>query len=121
MSVTGIEKIRATAPALQPWFTWIVALAVAQGWDVAVTSGFRSMAEQERLYNRWRAGLQLLHAARPGCSQHNFGYAVDMVIAGDFNGPRQKALGFAWRREGGSWNVADPVHFGIFWQKPRGC
>jgi len=121
MSVTGIEKIRGTSPALQPWFTWIVALAVAQRWDVAITSGFRSLEEQRRLRDRWEAGLQLLHAAEPGCSQHNFGFALDMVIAGDFTGPRQKALGFAWAREGGQWSLADPVHFGIFWTRPRGC
>ena len=121
MSVTGLSKINGTHPDLQPWFHWLVRLAVAQGWDVDVTSGFRSMEEQERLYNRWKQGLQSLHVARPGCSQHNYGLAVDMVIAGDFWGPRQKALGFEWSRQGGQWSVADPVHFGVFWTRPRGC
>jgi len=121
MSVTGLDKLRNTNKALQPWFNWLVQLSVAQGWDVAITSGFRSMEEQERLYRRWKAGLHPLHVARPGCSQHNYGLAVDMVIAGDFQGPRQKALGFEWARQGGQWNVADPVHFGVFWTRPRGC
>jgi len=121
MSVTGIEKIKGTDTRLQPWFHWLVTLAVAQGWDVAITSGFRSLEEQERLYRRWLAGLSPLHAGRPGCSQHNFGFALDMVIAGDFWGPRQKALGWEWARVGGQWNTADPVHFGVHWIKPRGC
>lgn len=121
MSVTGLSKIRGTNKDLRPWFEWLVSLAVAQGWDVDVTSGFRSMEEQERLRRRFLEGRSVLHAAKPGCSQHNYGLAVDMVIAGDFWGPRQKALGFEWARQGGQWTVADPVHFGVFWQRPRGC
>ena len=121
MSVRGLSKVRSTHQDLQPWFYWIISLATAQGWDVDVTSGFRSMAEQERLYNRWLSGSQSLHAARPGCSQHNYGYALDLVVSGDFWGPRQKALGYEWARQGGQWNTADPVHFGVFWQRPRGC
>ena len=121
MSVTGLGKINGTNKDLKPWFQWLVALAAAQGWDVDVTSGVRTLAEQQRLLDRRKAGLQQLHVARPGCSQHQYGLAVDMVIAGDMWGPRQKALGFEWARQGGQWNVADPVHFGVFWQKPRGC
>ena len=49
------------------------------GGKFDISHGYRSMAQQQRLYDRWRAGVpgQAL-AAPPGKSMHNFGLAVDL-------------------------------------------
>lgn len=52
--------------------------AAAVGQPYHVGSGFRSMAEQQVLYNRWMAGVPgQAQAAPPGRSNHNFGLASD--------------------------------------------
>lgn len=82
------------------------------GLRVTVTSGYRSMREQKRLYDRWIArGRTGLPAARPGSSTHNFGLAFDAVVAGgrlpEFVRIAECAgLKWAGRR--------DPVHFDPF-------
>lgn len=47
------------------------------GVDLSATSGFRSMAEQERLYQMYRNGTGNL-AARPGFSNHQGGVSIDI-------------------------------------------
>lgn len=47
----------------------------------AITSGFRSLSEQQILYDKYRAGGA--RAAPPGRSAHNFGFAIDVVLDGD--------------------------------------
>lgn len=50
----------------------------ALGQRYTVTSGFRSLAEQQRLYARYQAGVAgQAPAAVPGSSMHNFGLAAD--------------------------------------------
>ncbi len=53
------------------------------GVDLKLVSGFRTMAEQRRLYDGWanrRPGFNL--AARPGYSEHQNGTAVDVNTSG---------------------------------------
>jgi prophage tail gpP-like protein len=49
-----------------------------------VTSGFRSLAEQTSLYDRYRrSGFDIKYiAAKPGTSNHEFGRAVDVTVNG---------------------------------------
>ena len=49
----------------------------AAGGKYSVYSGYRSIAEQQVLYNRYLSGNGPV-AARPGGSQHNFGLAADL-------------------------------------------
>ena len=122
MSVTGRGRLRELNPQVRPAAEWLVSLAAAQGWDVRITSVFRSMREQDGLYQDWIRGRRLLPAAKPGCSQHQYGLAFDMVISEDWQGPLQRAIGGAWGQIGGSWGgLTDPVHFGVRWTRPSGC
>ena len=122
MSVSGGKRLRELEPFLQPWAFWLLGLTAAQGWDVHITSVFRSAKEQERLYFDWLSGRRILPAAAPYCSQHQYRIAWDMLIEHDRNGPRQRAIGGAWREVGGLWGgLGDPVHFGARWSRPEGC
>lgn len=95
-------------PDFEPWARWLYAVADYHGLRPRITSTYRSLAHQERLYREYLAGKRIYPVARPGYSQHNYGVAIDMVS--DDN----KALGVMWRSVGGYWGGdRDPVHFGI--------
>jgi len=79
------------------------------GFKVQVTSGYRSIAEQRRLFERRQRGEHPLPVATPGCSQHNYGRAIDAVVTPDassFLDGLARAFGLEWA------GPADPVHFG---------
>lgn len=60
-------------------------VAAAYGYDLRITSGFRSMAEQAQIYDDGRDGSgTVISEAPPGHSLHNYGYAVD--VADHMNG-----------------------------------
>ncbi|MCB5953357.1 D-alanyl-D-alanine carboxypeptidase family protein [Enterococcus sp. BWT-B8] len=57
--------------------------------DIIVTSAYRSFAEQEKLYNyslcvHGKAYTEL-YVARPGCSEHQTGLAVDLGLSDSQN------------------------------------
>jgi len=84
-------------------------LAQAQGLTYRITSTYRSLREQERLYaayqNRGRTGIP---AAVPGCSLHNYGFAVDAVSSTPALLVRlMEQAGLVWA------GPADRVHFGL--------
>lgn len=57
----------------------IQALINASGGRLTVGSGFRTRAQQQVLYDRYKAGVPgQARAAAPGHSQHEFGLAVDL-------------------------------------------
>lgn len=94
-------------PEFRPWARWIYGVALDNGLQPRVTSTYRSISRQARLYNEYRAGRRELPAAPPGRSLHNFGLAFDMVA---INLP---GLGHVWQGVGGRWGgERDPVHFG---------
>ena len=95
--------------------------AYAQGIALRVTSGYRSFAEQQALYNQGRTTPgNIVTNAPPGHSYHNWGMAVDVVEIKNgqalWNNPRWgeiarigKSLGFEW---GGDWkSFQDKPHF----------
>ena len=49
------------------------------GWDISIGSGYRTNAQQQELYNKYKAG-KMGKAAKPGFSWHNFACAVDVTI-----------------------------------------
>lgn len=61
-------------PAFVEILEEVFARAAEQGITLKITSGFRSVGEQRRLFRRLGPG----QAARPGESFHNFGLAVDL-------------------------------------------
>lgn len=98
------------APGLQPYARALYALAAQYGLGPRITSTYRSVAEQQYLYDRYKRGESTLPAAAPGRSLHNYGHAFDLVV----NTPEAQAwLGAVWKSWGGRWggDFSDPVHF----------
>lgn len=94
-------------PSFRPYAVWLYTVAEYNRLRPRITSGYRSVSEQARLYSEYRAGRRAYPAAAPGCSQHNYGLAFDMVSD---NNP---GLGAVWQQIGGYWGGArDPIHFG---------
>ena len=88
------------------WIGNVLQRARAAGWKGTVNSGYRSVAEQRRIYN---SGVR--PAARPGQSNHNFtafpGGAVDVTDAQGL-ATTLKRLGITQLVWAGG---KDPVHF----------
>lgn len=54
--------------------------AAVYGYDLRITSGFRSLAEQAAIYDSGRTvDGHIVTWAEPGKSLHNYGFAVDVV------------------------------------------
>lgn len=98
--------------------------AFRRGIRLRVTSGFRSMAEQQALYDQGRTEPgDIVTYAKPGQSLHNHGLAFDVVELSPDNrvaywdnprwqeiGALGKSYGFEW---GGDWNWKDWGHFQV--------
>jgi hypothetical protein len=54
-------------------------VARAQGFEVRITSGFRSRAQQQFLYNSYVRGESHYPVAPPGTSDHEKGLALDIL------------------------------------------
>lgn len=96
-------------PRFRPWARWLYKTAETYGLRPRVTSTYRSLSEQRRLYNLYLRGQHPLPVAPPGASLHNYGLAFDMVSA------NQEWLGVVWEAVGGRWGgrFRDPVHFSV--------
>lgn len=101
----GVGKFEGKAVA--GWIAPILQYARQQGWKGTVNSGFRTLADQTRIYN---SGVR--PAAKPGTSNHEFtgfpGGAVDVSDAASLSrilqrSPYGKKLVWA--------GAKDPVHF----------
>jgi len=97
------------------WYTFL------RAYDArfVVTSGLRTRAEQQALYERMmrakNAGEPYLTTLPPGKSLHERGLAVDIARFGvpAASDPLLREAGAVWRALGGTWGGdADPVHFG---------
>jgi peptidoglycan LD-endopeptidase CwlK len=100
----------------------LIQQAAKKGIEIVITDGFRSAADQDRLYEQGRTtGGNIVTNAKGGESYHNFGLAIDFALetpSGDVVWDREydrnengladwtevvqmaKALGFEW---GGDW------------------
>lgn len=94
---------------LQPWLRPYAEWLYGQSRGASVTSVYRSVSEQSRLYRRYLAGQHPYPVAPPGKSLHNFGRAWDMVASD----AELRRLGELWERMGGRWGgrFHDPIHF----------
>lgn len=94
-----------------PWARGLLDVADQHRISYTITSTRRSLSQQRRLYNLYLAGRHPLPVAPPGCSQHNYGLAMDVVIPNEAD---RRWLGFVWKHWGGYWGGdRDPVHFGV--------
>lgn len=100
-----------TIPELRPWATKLVDVAARAGVHPRVTSTFRTLAQQTKLYEIWKSGGSPYPVAVPGTSAHEFGYAFDLAVSPD--GANLNDLGSVWESWGGVWggHYGDPVHF----------
>jgi uncharacterized protein YcbK (DUF882 family) len=116
-TAAGVDLAHVQADTLamaQGLATW----ALARGWEVEVTSGFRSPAYQASLRARWNAGDRRGLVVRPAVSSaHSRGEAVDLVVLDDPGriklarlGQAAQLAGYTW---GGTFSDPDPVHFAI--------
>jgi peptidoglycan L-alanyl-D-glutamate endopeptidase CwlK len=129
------EKVLATLdPAFEGLVRQFLAEADAAGLDIVLTSGRRTIAEQEALYAKGRtAGGSKVTNAGPGDSAHNYGLAIDFAFANalgvatfpPFEDPRWaqaaaigKRLGMEW---GGDWkSFKDGPHLELpAWKQAR--
>ncbi|WP_462411627.1 M15 family metallopeptidase [Neobacillus sp. Marseille-QA0830] len=111
-----------TYPAVKEQFGLLVQQASVKGIAVVITDGYRSLEEQERLYEKGRTTAgEIVTNAKGGESYHNYGLAIDFALNtpsgktiwdmkydGNKNGMADwtevvgiaKSLGFEW---GGDW------------------
>lgn len=55
-------------------------IAAVYGYELRITSGFRSLSEQDQIYSQGRTeDGHIVTWAPPGMSIHNFGFTVDVV------------------------------------------
>lgn len=83
-------------------------VARANGFEVRVTSGYRSYATQAKLYRDYLAGVSHYPASPPGNSSHERGLALDIVSN------NQEALVSLLTSVGLVWfGPGDPIHFSL--------
>jgi peptidoglycan L-alanyl-D-glutamate endopeptidase CwlK len=117
------EKAIATLhPRVQPIARQFVKLTAANGIKVEITSGTRSYAEQQALFDKHDGTTR----APAGYSNHNFGLAFDVTMDAEPDDTLQpvwesplykklgvlgKSLGLTW---GGDWqSIVDEPHFEV--------
>jgi len=103
-------------PQLVPWAKWLLEVGRYYDSRLVVTSGFRDMSKQARLYQAYQRGESQIPAAAPGRSLHNYGLAFDLARVGvdPLSDPLLEWLGGLWVRVGGAHGgQVDPVHFAV--------
>ncbi len=100
---------------------FVNAVEAELGVQVRVTSGLRTFAEQDALYNQGRTTPgNIVTNARAGRSYHNYGLALDVVpmLNGQpqWNSPHWDAIGAIGKRMGFEWggdfrSLVDKPHF----------
>lgn len=81
-------------------------VAAAQGFQVRITSGYRSYATQAKLYKDYISGVAAYPANPPGQSKHEKGLALD-ILSTNTEGLANllTSAGLVWA------GPADPIHF----------
>jgi hypothetical protein len=103
-------SLSSLVPEMQPWARRLVDVATRAGVGGRVTSTYRTLGTQTRLYNAYLAGQAPYPVARPGTSAHEFRMAFDYAAPSQQD---QSDLGQVWESWGGVWGgrFGDPVHF----------
>jgi RHS repeat-associated protein len=122
------SRILELDPRIQDEATDFINVAENKGICIRITSGYRSIADQNALYAKGRNGdtSAIVTNAQGGQSNHNWGLALDVVPIGD-NGTGKanwnadwgaigvlgKSVGFSW---GGDFkSFIDRPHFELVW------
>jgi hypothetical protein len=81
-------------------------VAASQGFQVRITSGYRSYATQAKLYKDYISGVAAYPANPPGQSKHEKGLALD-VLSTNTEGLANlmTSVGLVWA------GPSDPIHF----------
>jgi len=128
VNINGKMVIKEVAAYVQP----MIEDANRESVDLQVKSGFRTMEDQQTLYNEYRAGTGNL-AAQPGHSNHQNGIAID------FNVTSQNGRVFEWLTKNawkygfirtvsrerwhweywGSWNGQEEPSWANGWHSPK--
>lgn len=90
--------------------------AAADGVTLRPTSGFRSMAEQQRLWAEHQAGTRTTPVARPGWSGHQCGRDLDIGVRASNTSPEflwleKNAERFGFRCTGASFSPPEWWHW----------
>ena len=119
----GGSLVSKLEPVIQPKVEALLNAARAEGIELRVTQGLRTMEEQQALYDQGRTKPgPVVTNAKPGSSWHNFGLAFDVAVMKDGKptwpadealwqkiGALGKAQGLTW---GGDFqNFPDRPHF----------
>lgn len=106
-----MASLRSLEPQAREVAQAFVRFLQSHGVRVTVTSTRRSMSEQQRLWDRYKAGLSKYPAAPPGRSMHGAGIAFDLHL----DPPLYEAAGIAWERAGYTWGgrFNDEIHFDL--------
>lgn len=118
-SLTSEKRLALVHPELRRRVRATVRAAEADGIELIVTQGLRTLAEQQRLYDKGRVippigNRYIVTKAKPGSSWHNYGLAVDLAPLDAFGkltwedkhpgwaaiGKHGRAAGLEW---GGDW------------------
>jgi len=96
-------------PTLAEAAASLVAEASHAGLQPRISSGYRSYAQQSRLYRRYLRGQSRFPALPPGSSAHEYGEAFDLIVLPEVY---LADVGALWTSWGGAWGgQSDPVHF----------
>lgn len=116
-AVSGLFTGSTSVHGLLPRVLRAIAWARSHGWSGRVTSGYRSFAEQSKLYSDMLAGRRAGPVAVPGTSMHEKGAAIDVTDYPAF----LKAMQSAPPDSRLKWfGPSDSVHFSITGRKKGG-
>lgn len=108
MGAANLSKVH---PTLRKVAANLPKVSRSRGYEVRITSGYRSYANQKKLYLDYINGRSLYPANPPGQSMHEKGLAID-VVSNNENDTVQllTSIGLIWA------GPEDPIHF----QMPTG-
>ncbi|WP_203334374.1 D-alanyl-D-alanine carboxypeptidase family protein [Planococcus beigongshangi] len=86
-------------PRVKEYAVELIRRAYKEGIYVQISSGYRSHAEQQRLYNQGRTSPgNIVTNAKPGQSIHNYGLAIDYFLVSDDGNTALWTVNAKWRR-----------------------
>lgn len=65
----------------QAWNAYVRTHSTTGSTNMFITSGYRTYADQQTIYNSYSAETRDTYSARPGYSEHHTGYAIDITLA----------------------------------------
>ncbi len=131
MDSKSLEILSKVHPRQRELVTRLIETMISLGYDMRVTQGLRTAAEQEALYAQGRSKPgKRVTSARAWQSNHNYGFANDITNfkngKPDWNdlkpyqilGREAKKLGLEW---GGDWKAVDMPHVQLRGMSVKEC